>query len=83
MWKEYTLELDSGYMVTVKYEYNEPEPEVGFVGGVRIHGIYVPLPEAYGENTVVVDIFNFLVQTELVDKDELQAQIEEDIANLI
>jgi hypothetical protein len=82
MWKEYQLELDSGYIVTVKYEYAPPELEVGYRGGVRIHGIFVALPEAYGDNMVTVDIFNFLVQAELVSREELEEQIEEDITNL-
>ncbi len=82
---EMTIELDNGWHVAVDYEYTAPEPAVHYTSNgdpghpgakaeARVYSVWATLTERNGK-LVQVDVLKFLVDTDLIDIDEIEQEI--------
>ena len=80
---EKEFEGDNGSKLTVEYqyEYNKPEPEVGFKGGytVEITGAYTSIVSQYIDNDGDVEII-FDIPLEKLDVEALTQEIYEQLS---
>ena len=80
-----TLELEGGWQVTVDYDYDAGQSgghwdEEPIDPSVSINHIWAVFNETNG-NLIQVDVYNFLIQTCLIEEEEVQSSILETIKN--
>ena len=82
---EMNIELDNGWHVAVDYEYTAPEKAVYYTSNgdpghpgssaeARVYNVWATLTERNGK-LVQVDVLKFLVDTDLIDIEEIEQEI--------
>jgi hypothetical protein len=82
---EMNIELENGWHVTVDYEYNAAEKAVYYTSNgdpghpgssayAKIYNVWATLTDREGK-LVQVDVFKFLLDTDLIDEQELEQEI--------
>jgi len=80
-----TIELEGGWQVTVDYDYDPGQSgghwdEEPISPSVNINNIWAVFSDS-NDKLIQVDVFRFLVETDLVDEEEVQSTILETISN--
>jgi hypothetical protein len=80
-----TIELEGGWQVTVDYDYDPGQSgghwdEEPIDPSVNINNIWAVFSDS-NDKLIQVDVFRFLVETDLVDEEEVQSTILETISN--